>query len=477
MANAFFFILLCIGCWRSFVTATDPCVPKVRGEPFVQYVEKNNCEVDEKLSKLFNHMSFNETANFMCIGFIDALSCTSDLTLESICRFGLLGDIPDGNFCSDTKMMTVLEKVTSPMFNKSSPIVANFTRQHCDMMCDILSDGSNELCWAFGITAKLVQKQSVVSTTPPITAEPSVTTQSLVLPALHPFDKTNTATSDGDDDDSHDNYKDEDHDHNNDDHEHNNDDHDHNDDDHDHNDDDHDHSDDDHDHSDDEHDHISDEHDHNDEEHEHVNDGHDGATDSTTDKLVKVENDTSGEDDNDKMGPYFDPHNTQDKQNVSNTVGQDVGEGNKKHDDGVTGTDITDNQEALTSISDEGTQDVHDNAINQATNTNDTDIATDKVIASDEGNTSTPVELDPNDDDLFDDSDVDGDQNGKQNDDDDDSDQDNSDHDGSVNYSHVIEIDDDDDDGYSYWHFATILLFILFIGVAGYLASHNRKKV
>ena len=500
MADTFFFILLCIGCWRSFVIATDPCVPKVRGEPFVQYVEKNNCEVDEKLSKLFSHMSFNETANFMCIGFIDALSSTSDLTLESICRFGLLGDIPDGNFCSDTKMMTVLEKVTSPMkFNKSSLIVANFTRQHCDMMCDILSDGSNELCWAFGITAKLVLKQSVVSTTPPITtepttlptSEPSVTTQSLILPTLHPPDKTNTATSDGDDDDSHDNHKDEDHDHNNDDHDHNNDDHDHNDDDHDHNDDDHDHNNDDHDHNDDDHDHndddhdhnddehdrISDEHDHNDEDHERVNDGHDDATDSTP---VKVENNTSSEDDKEKMGSYFDPHNTQDEQHVSNTVGQDAGEGDEKHDNGVAGTDIADKQEASTSISNEGTKDVHDNAINQITNTND--IATEKNITSDEGNTSTSVELDPNDDDLFEDHNFDGDQNGKQNDDDDDSDQggdqDNSDHDGSVNHINVIEVDDDDDDdGYSYWHFAAILLFILFIGVAGYLASHNRKKV
>ena len=183
MARSFCFALLCLSCWRSLVTANDPCIPEVRGQPFVQYVEKNNCEVDEKLLKLFNPVSFSEfvakrlTANFICTGFIDALNLSRDSTLENLCVFGLLRDIRDTDFCSDTKMMRVLEEVVdSAVFGKISKKVANFTRQHCDIICD----SSSKLCWAFGITAKLVLKQSVMSTTPPTTAtEPTAT---IVLP-------------------------------------------------------------------------------------------------------------------------------------------------------------------------------------------------------------------------------------------------------------------------------------------------------
>ena len=203
MARSFFFFLLCIGYWLSFVIAAKPCIPEVRGEPFVQYVENKNCEVDEKLLELFNSVSFNEsvanmpTTNFMCIGFIDALNVTKDSTLENLCVFGLLSDIRDDDFCSDSKMMTVLEKVVdSSVFDRISLIVANFTRQHCDVMCD----GSNELCWAFGITAKLILKQRVVSTTPPTTATKPTAAPTTNVPIPNLFD-AKSRTSDGHHDD------------------------------------------------------------------------------------------------------------------------------------------------------------------------------------------------------------------------------------------------------------------------------------
>ena len=90
MAIAFSFLLLCIGCWRSFVTANDqpPCIPEVRGEPFVKYVENKNCEVDEKLVKLFQPLSFNEsvankpTANFICDQVCENRPCPRILYYE-----------------------------------------------------------------------------------------------------------------------------------------------------------------------------------------------------------------------------------------------------------------------------------------------------------------------------------------------------------------------------------------------------------
>ena len=208
MARSFYFALLCVGCWRSFVTANDPCIPEVRGQPFVQYVENNNCEVDEKLLQLFDPVSFSEfvakrlTANFICTGFIDVLNLSRDSTLENLCVLGLLSDIRDTDFCSDTKMMRVLEEVIdSAVFKKISKKVANFTRQHCNIICN----SSNEMCWAFGITAKLVLKQSVMSTTAP-TTEPTTapttepTTATVSLPDL--FTTKSPHTPDGNDDDA-----------------------------------------------------------------------------------------------------------------------------------------------------------------------------------------------------------------------------------------------------------------------------------
>ena len=204
MARSFYLILLCIGCWRSFVIAAKPCVPEVRGDSFVQYVENKNCEVDEKLLKLFNPVSFNEsvvnrlTANFICTGFIDALNVTRDSTLENLCVLGLLSDIRDTYFCSDSKMMAVLEAVIdSSVFDGISITVANFTRQHCDVVCK----DCNELCWAFGITAKLVLKPSVMSTTPPTTATKPTAAATTIVPIPDLFD-ARPQTSDGHSDDA-----------------------------------------------------------------------------------------------------------------------------------------------------------------------------------------------------------------------------------------------------------------------------------
>ena len=412
MTSACLFLLLWIGCWRSFVTANGPCVPEVRGEPFVQYVEKKNCDVDKKLLKLFNPVSFNEsvtnnrTLNFMCTGFIDALNLTTDSTLESLCVYGLLSDIRDTDFCSNDRMMTVLEAVVeNAVFDKISIIVANFTRNHCHVICD----SSNELCWAFGITAKLVLKQSVTSTTPPTNAtEPTtvLTTEPTAVPSTEvPIpDFFNDKTS-----------------------------------------------------------HTSDVH----------NDNGD-TSDTPVDETVP-----------NKVSP----------------VSGSIGDVQKPHEIGDTGegTARTDaKQEILISPSNDGSQNLQNNVtINNDTTVNPTTASSTTVIANatvtakpttaTSANTSesssaqnVTTSEDYINEEMLQDSFLqpEGEDNAQDygaEDTNKTGQDDQRDHDSII---HVVNlIDDDDDDGYSYFHFAAILLFILFLGVAGYLASHNRKKV
>ena len=193
------FVLLLIGHWYSYETAADSCIPTVRSEPFVQFMENKNCEVDEKLLKLFNPESFNESvasksdANFMCIGFMDVLN----LAPEDLCSiYDPLSVIPDSDFCSNKKMMDILGRmVNGSVFNNSNiVIVSNYTIRYCKVLCT----DYNELCWAFGTIAKVALKQSSMSTTAPTTEPTSdptiVTTEHPEFPSL-----TNRVTTGTDD--------------------------------------------------------------------------------------------------------------------------------------------------------------------------------------------------------------------------------------------------------------------------------------
>ena len=430
MAGALFLALLCLGCWRSFVTANDPCIPEVRGEPFVQYAKNKNCEVDEKLLKMFNPLSFNDSvvnkpfANFMCTGFIDALNQAGDSTLENLCVIGLLDDIRDADFCSDDKIMRVLEEVVdSAVFDKISKTVSNFTRHHCDMMCS----SSNELCWAFGITAKLVLKQSVMSTTAP-TTEPTTapttepTTATVSLPDL--FTAKPPQPSD--------------------------------------------------DHADDDVDTTGEPTDDNKNDPSKLFQG--GISDVQTPPVASSHEDvdgTAGTDASDEPEIPISP-NTNDSQDVQNNVTINDND-----------SDTTENPTAASPTNDNATtiianttvtaKPTTDNTTTAATNASESASAQNVTtlegyISEEEPPASDPIPVDVDDGDSFFTEDA------GQTNQEDQSDHDNSDHSSIVD--HVVDmIDDDDDDGYSYWHFAAILLFILFLGVAGYLASHNRKKV
>ena len=159
-------------------------------------MKNKNCEVDEKLLKLFNPESFDESvanksnANFMCIGFMDALT----LAPESLCFFDPLSDIPDSDFCSNTKMMTTLGKIVNgSVFDKRSNIVivSNYTIHYCKMLCT----GYNELCWAFGTIARVVLKESSISTTEPAT---TTTTDPTTVPPALPSLSMNRIDTDND---------------------------------------------------------------------------------------------------------------------------------------------------------------------------------------------------------------------------------------------------------------------------------------
>ena len=165
--------------WRPYDGAGNPpCRPTVKDVSFTQFMESRNCEVDEKLLKLFSSEEFNNSiannvyANFMCIGFIDALALVPD----DICDlFDPLSDIPDDDFCSSTKIAYMQKIVNANVFDNMSNIfiVTKFTEENCKALCE---GDTNQLCWAFGIIAKAVFKH-LSTQAPTIATEPS-------LPAL-----------------------------------------------------------------------------------------------------------------------------------------------------------------------------------------------------------------------------------------------------------------------------------------------------
>ena len=348
----------------------------------------------------------------ICTGFIDALNVTRESTLENLCVFGLLGDIWDTDFCFDTKMIKVLEEVVnSAVFDSIIKTVANFTRQHCDMICN----SSNELCWAFGITAKLILRQSVMSTT---------ATEPTTAPTTEP---TTAAVE---------------------------------------------------------------------------------LPDFFTTKPPHPSDDHTDDDDDTTVTPTDDDKNGPSKSSLISGSIYDVqipdasSHGGVEGGDSTAGTDANDEPGTPTSPSTDDDQDVQTNTTINSDNNNatvnptsanitiiiaNTTVTTKPTTAnttatnaseilghiSEEGppgSDTIPVDVDDGDSYFTDET--------GQTSQEEQSNHDSSDH--SSIMDHVIDVVDDDDDyddGYSYWHFAAILLFILFLGVAGYLASHNRKKV
>ena len=431
-------VLLFIGYWCPYEISADTCVPTVKGEPFVEFMKNKNCEVDEKLLKLFNPESFNETVsnksntnvNFMCIGFMDALS----LAPESLCFFDPLSDIPDSDFCSSTKMMTTLGKIVNgSVFDKRSNIVivSNYTIHLCKMLCS----GYNELCWAFGTIARVVLKESSIPTTEPATTTTTTTTTEPASTDPTTVSPTIPILSIGTDTDIHGD------------------------------------------------DPITPAKDTNNDAVQSAYDAKNSSSDGNTGDSQAVP--IASHNDEDQEGPSDDGGKML-SGSISTGDNKKITGPNDKDQEGPSSSSDDDNSNNNTTVN---ITDVHHNTTtapeNSTTPTNATaseevssvGAGNEDIVDNDDQNVGVDHDSDDQNGGVYHD-------NGDQNDVDydvslDDSDHndvvkpDNNDHKGGADH---ID-DDDDDDGYSYWHFAAILLFILFLGVAGYLASHNRKKV
>ena len=409
------FVLLFIGCWCPYEISADSCVPTVRGEPFIQFVKNKNCDVDEKLLKLFNPESFNESVannkigNFMCVGFMSALT----MAPEDFWLFDPLEKIPDSDFCSDTKMMTALGRIVNgSVFDSDSNIVvvSNSTIFYCKTICE----DYNELCWAFGTVARIVLLHSSVPTTAPTastetTSDPTpVTTEAVHLPAI-----SNSKGADSPNDDATPPPQPADH--------------------------------------------TSD---------QPPSDVPDTRNnDSETSHAI----DTSFESDEN-----LDNDNTGDRQHTHSSPNTDTNSLDVINNATMISVSISQNTTNITTTT---TNTTATNITTTTTNTTTTTTTTpENITTTTTTNTTASEEVSkvmPGDNQY---EDYNFENNVDQNGDDD------SDHNDDVNLGGTDQIDDDDDDdddddGYSYWHFAAILLFILFLGVAGYLASHNRKKV
>ena len=440
----------------SYCSGADnpPCRPTVKDVSFTQFMESRSCEVDEKLLKLFSSEEFNNSivnnlyANFMCIGLMDALALVPD----DICDFDPLSDIPDGDFCSSAKIAYMQKIVNANVFDNTSNIfvVSKFTGENCKVVCE----NSNQLCWAFGIIAKAVLKhlstQAPTTTTTTTTSTPTTNTAPPLPPLItgtsdiHSHDSPNNS-SEGDVDNGDGDGKGENSDH---------------------------------------------------------TDKPEPpavtatATDGGIARYYKVSNSSNespstknneedGHEDNENKGTTADPGNDTDN-NHTNPLSESNGDGNQTvnstkeagvteqpgvtEDPGVTEQQggvteqpgVTEQQGGGTDQQGGGTEDYENLVEDQGhygENTTDSTPQDDHGVGSNPTDHSTDQGADSNNDD---------------------SSEQNSDH-SDADFGNTIgnddAYDDDDDDGYSYWHFAAILLFILFLGVAGYLASLNRKKV
>ena len=202
MFDALLFALLSVSFWRPYDGAGNPpCRPTVKDVSFTQFMESRNCEVDEKLLKLFSSEEFNNSiannvyANFMCIGFMDALALVPDNICDS---FDPLSDIPDDDFCSSTKIAYMQKIVNANVFDNRSNIfiVTKFTEENCMVLCE---GDTNQLCWAFGIIAKAVFKH-LSTQAPTIAREPPTIATEPGLPPLIAFldEDTPKSSDDGD---------------------------------------------------------------------------------------------------------------------------------------------------------------------------------------------------------------------------------------------------------------------------------------
>ena len=464
MFRALSFFLLFIGtCCQN-----DPCNPIVRGESFTRFMDSMSCVVDAKLFNLFDkEETFNKSilshpySNFMCIGLIDVLA----LAPENLCDLSdPLEAISGNDFCSSSKMVTTLHAVIDgSVFDDNPNIVkvSNFTERNCKVVCE---GDANQLCWAFGTIARAVLKHirrsTAVPTTNPISAAPTTKPEIPVLNLASPGNggESNGDTNSDTNGDSNDDTNG----------------------------------------------------DSNDDTNGDSNDDTNGdSNDDTNGDSSDDSNGKKGDQADVKVGDEDKPtlHNVtkffDEKQQGSNSVGEaEANEGNKDEDSTNTGPldkevqKNTTNQDGQ-SPSKAAPNDLQDNLTDY---NNDTDIhppsgskvadddqtvtnGTDDASVQPEVTNVAPTPL-YTEDDTNKDNDQGGD-NPSAGDDggdmdhypaEDGVDQHLDSSEPTPNQSSDFD-DDDDDDGYSYWHFAAVLLFILFLGVAGYLASLNRKKV
>ena len=182
-----------------------PCKPTVRDESFKQFMESRNCEVDGKLLKLLsseeslnNSILNNAYGNFMCIGFMDALTLVPD----NICdAFDPLSEdkIPDDDFCSSTKISDLQRIINGSVLDDKSNIfiVSKFTVAYCKVVC---GGDTNQLCWAFGIITKVVFKHLSTQVPTTVAPQPTPIEPEPVLPALAASQGDDVATNNDDSD-------------------------------------------------------------------------------------------------------------------------------------------------------------------------------------------------------------------------------------------------------------------------------------
>ena len=478
-----------------------PCSPTIKNVPFAQFMESMTCEVDENLLELFtnekvfsNSIVKNPFANFMCIGLMDALT----LVPETLCDLlDPLSGIPDDEFCSSAKIATLRKISDVSVFDNTSNIfiVSKFTVGKCDQMCN--GDANQLLCWAFGIIAKAVFKHALSTHAPTSVAAVTTTTAVVVAPKPSPLPVLPALTSQGnappknsndggvDSEDSEEKEES------------------------------------------------------NDLTNKPTEDNDNPSTTTTATGVAqffddnKVSNnsqssdkdvDTSGGDGKESSKESHEDNENKNKESEghlgeepTNTVSI-PGPGNVDTDGNSSNSpDEVSDKSNQTVSSNEPTNTVSipgpGNVDTDGNSSNSPDEVSDKSNHTISSNEDTGVKeqldnngtdtnnvdqddhkgLDDHDENVVvddnDDNNNDGDNHYHSNDSnqgdinqDVDSNQDSTGQNptqSDVNFHNTIGDDneDDDDDGYSYWHFAAILLFILFLGVAGYLASLNRKKV
>ena len=488
-----------------------PCTPIVKNELFIDFMKSMNCAVDKNLLSLFaNDEVFNKsivknpTANFMCIGLMDALARVP----ETLCDANdPLSDIQKGDFCSGSKIAALRKISGSNIFDEKSNFftVSKFTEEKCEKVCN---DDTNQLCWAFGIIAGAVLKytQSTQSpTTVPTTAAPQSSTMPDLPPLISqgsdsPGSDSGNINTDGDKgEDKGPTDKPEDNS-------------------------------------------PTDGGDVNTDDAGDDKEEDKGPTDKPEDNSPTdggdVNTDDAGDDKEEDKGPTDKPEDNIHTDNAPSDDGgaddddDDKGEDDKSEDTDKTPTITTttsdgnvtkyfnknegnnsesmienpntkveigkdsdednkeykeiedDDNEVPTNIVTPGNDDIDNNRShplevggsdgNQIVNNTTEDQS--QPDGTEIGNDTTDTHAEDGTEDNDDTQDTTGqDLNSSQDiagHGDDDSTVENPDQ-GRVNFDDTSN----DDDGYSYWHFAAILLFILFLGVAGYLASLNRKKV